>query len=171
MTDDTDDDDCTICLEPIEEEIYSLNCQHKYHRDCITRWLHTNPNCPLCRQPVDADQRYVNDGIMTEERRQYIENLKTLCLMTAQGLEWLFPQGLEGYSEKATELLESDEGKEMLDTAGGDMETPVRSLPIQLLMALGSSGITQFIANGGLTRWFSEPPQDSSDDSDNEIQL
>ncbi len=169
---DTETDDCAICLEPLssnQEETYSLNCQHQYHRDCITRWLHTNPNCPLCRQPVDADQRYVNDGIMTEEGRQYIETLKSVCLMTAQGLEWLFPNGLEGYSEKAIELLESNEGKEMLDTAGRNIDNPERSLPTQLLIALGSSSITQFVANGGLARWFGGPPRETSDDSDNEI--
>ncbi len=147
-------DTCTICLEQILGDEYTLNCNHKYHRDCITRWLHQNPNCPLCREPVDADHRYVDDGIMSEERRQYIEILKKLCLFTAQGLEWLFPAGLQGYKEKALELLESDEGKELLQTAGEDFGSSESLLPRRLIMLLGTRGLRQFIANDGLYRLF-----------------
>ena len=154
---------CTICLEDLDnrEDNYALNCNHKFHRDCITRWLHTSPNCPLCREPVDADHRYVDDGIMSEERREYIEALKKVCLMTAECLEWLFPTGLQGYTEKATQLLESEEGQILLDAAGENEH----SYPRQLLLALGASGLTQFIANGGLMRlvqsMMSESPPES----------
>ncbi len=143
-------DNCTICLEPLSEDeaTYALNCNHTYHRDCITRWLHQHPTCPLCREPVDADHRYVDDGIISEERRRYIETLKSVCLFTAQGLEWLFPVGLRGYAEKAVELLESDEGKELLRVAGED---PERALPRGLVTLLGASGWAQFVANGGLS--------------------
>ena len=145
-------EDCSICLEILGddlEEIYGLNCQHTFHRDCITRWLHTNPNCPLCRQPVDADSRYVQDGIITEERRLYIENMKAVCIWTAKGLEWLAPECLKGYTEKTTHFLESEEGKEILENASENT-----NLPSNLFWTLGTSGLTQFIANGGLISLF-----------------
>ncbi len=137
--------ECTICLEPLEEEeeeeekIYKLNCDHKYHTECIMRWLTTNPTCPLCRAPIDADQRYVDDGIITEERRQYIERLKGMCLIAAQGLELVFPQGLEGYTEQATRILESEQGEELLRKVGEDYKN--------LLLILGASCLMQYIMN------------------------
>ena len=118
-------DDCSICLDSLdnEEEVYTLNCEHKYHNDCITRWLHTNPNCPLCREPVDADHRYVDDGIMTEERRQYIQGLKTVWLTAAKGLEWLFPTNLNGFTEHTVNMLDTDDGKELLNGLGDYLES------------------------------------------------
>lgn len=143
-------DDCSICFEELSQDLYTLNCKHVFHRDCITRWLHTSPNCPLCRAPVDPDTRYVDDGIMSEERREYIESMKAVCMFTAQGLEYLFPQGLEGYTANAADFLDSEEGKELLENASNQES----GLPRDLLMALGRNGISQFIANGGLTRMY-----------------
>jgi len=155
-------EDCAICYEPLEQELYTLNCQHQYHRDCITRWLHTKPTCPLCRAPVDADTRYVDDNIMTEESRQYLESLKSLWLMTAQGLEWFFPHALHGYTEKATELLESDHIKALLENAAERRTGEDNSLA-DLMTSFGSAGIEQFIANGGLRRWISNEETNTDD--------
>ena len=112
--------DCSICFEELNnEEEYVLNCNHKYHRDCISRWLHTNPTCPLCRQPVDADPRYVQDEIMSEERRLQIEELEKILLLSARGLEWLFPEQLniegESFTGQFKTALETNDGKKVLN--------------------------------------------------------
>lgn len=134
---------CSICLEDISsDECYSLNCDHRYHRDCITRWLHRNPTCPMCRTPVDADNRYVDDGIMSEERRLYIENMRAVCVWSATALEWVFPNGLSGYTEKLTEYLDSDYGKQMLES----IQT-TDSVPSELLWTIGGIGLMQYLAN------------------------
>lgn len=42
---------CTICLETFKKNdiISILNCNHRYHHDCIKRWTEKERTCPLCR--------------------------------------------------------------------------------------------------------------------------
>jgi hypothetical protein len=52
--------DCSICFDKIKKNEYSrmLNCNHRFHKKCIDKWLYiayTNGNqinCPICRQIV-----------------------------------------------------------------------------------------------------------------------
>ena len=56
-------DRCAICLENIDplnqdDEPCTLNCNHTYHKRCITEYVLFNPvngshiNCPLCREDI-----------------------------------------------------------------------------------------------------------------------
>ncbi|KAF5940828.1 hypothetical protein HYC85_021995 [Camellia sinensis] len=43
---------CAVCLGEYaeEEELRVLpECGHSFHVTCIDTWLHSHPNCPLCR--------------------------------------------------------------------------------------------------------------------------
>jgi hypothetical protein len=42
---------CSICLETIENNYNILyKCFHKFHKECIDRWLNKNKTCPYCRE-------------------------------------------------------------------------------------------------------------------------
>lgn len=44
---------CVICLSDFEagDTLVVLNCQHEFHKDCITPWLSgSSRTCPLCKQ-------------------------------------------------------------------------------------------------------------------------
>ena len=51
---------CTICRDDIDEQLYvELNCGHKFHQSCITKWSSFAPGdfldwvkikCPDCRE-------------------------------------------------------------------------------------------------------------------------
>ncbi|XP_047175673.1 probable E3 ubiquitin-protein ligase ZFP1 [Vigna umbellata] len=45
---------CVICQDEYknQEEIGILRCQHKYHANCIRRWLHEKNVCPICKSEV-----------------------------------------------------------------------------------------------------------------------
>lgn len=47
---------CHICLGPYEvgDEVRTMVCLHKFHRQCIDPWLRTNAVCPICKFPVDS---------------------------------------------------------------------------------------------------------------------
>ncbi|KAI5435779.1 hypothetical protein KIW84_022269 [Lathyrus oleraceus] len=50
-----EDVDCAVCLCKIEEgdEIRVLRCEHKYHRNCLDKWVSfKNHTCPLCRETL-----------------------------------------------------------------------------------------------------------------------
>lgn len=50
------DDDCIICLEPLNRgSLHTCQtCYHHFHDKCLQVWLRHAPNdhCPLCRQPL-----------------------------------------------------------------------------------------------------------------------
>jgi hypothetical protein len=45
---------CAICLEDSknDERWKMLLCSHKFHPECINRWLINKPNCPICRTTI-----------------------------------------------------------------------------------------------------------------------
>jgi hypothetical protein len=42
---------CNICLGPYEigDEVRTILCMHKFHKDCIDPWLRTKNICPICK--------------------------------------------------------------------------------------------------------------------------
>ncbi|XP_044757392.1 E3 ubiquitin-protein ligase RNF165-like [Coccinella septempunctata] len=47
------DDDCTICLGSLGLGILVImECDHMFHRTCITDWLKEKNECPICRAEV-----------------------------------------------------------------------------------------------------------------------
>ncbi|GJZ19841.1 E3 ubiquitin protein ligase MBR1-like protein [Tanacetum coccineum] len=42
---------CTICMQEYEinERIWTLDCRHEFHTDCISKWVLCKNECPLCR--------------------------------------------------------------------------------------------------------------------------
>ncbi|KAG6574079.1 E3 ubiquitin-protein ligase MPSR1, partial [Cucurbita argyrosperma subsp. sororia] len=51
---------CVICLDEIEVGglAKEMPCNHKFHGDCIEKWLELHGSCPVCRyeMPVDEDE-------------------------------------------------------------------------------------------------------------------
>lgn len=47
-------DECPICLDKYEinDKIISLNCNHKFHNDCLKLWIKKNNTCPQCRENI-----------------------------------------------------------------------------------------------------------------------
>ncbi|KAI3813221.1 hypothetical protein L1987_17940 [Smallanthus sonchifolius] len=62
----TEEEDCTICLTEYGAagEAKELPCKHRYHSDCIMKWLGIHGSCPVCRyeMPVDEEEKQRRDG-------------------------------------------------------------------------------------------------------------
>lgn len=59
------ENECPICLEQYtNNELFYLECNHKYHKNCIYDWINKNINsditCPLCRGVHDKIIKYNN---------------------------------------------------------------------------------------------------------------
>ena len=53
--DDDQEEECAICLGSLgSEDVVPLNCDHKFHHACLSRWLQTNNTCPVCRARADT---------------------------------------------------------------------------------------------------------------------
>ncbi|XP_039249643.2 uncharacterized protein LOC120327250 [Styela clava] len=42
---------CPICCDPLKDgKVSTLECQHKFHHDCINKWMKKQRTCPNCRK-------------------------------------------------------------------------------------------------------------------------
>ncbi|CAI2375460.1 unnamed protein product [Moneuplotes crassus] len=46
--------ECVICLDSIEGQvsICLVDCGHRYHQECINKWIEKDDNCPICRRKI-----------------------------------------------------------------------------------------------------------------------
>lgn len=69
---------CPICQDELKDEptIRTLPCNHKFHKDCIQKWIEMRNLCPLCKQVADTTQpvRELDDD-RPDLTQQMIDNL------------------------------------------------------------------------------------------------
>jgi len=58
---------CAICLDDFDEgdmlnSVEQTKCCHRFHRDCLIKWLEHHDVCPICRRVMvtDSDWRATN---------------------------------------------------------------------------------------------------------------
>ncbi|KAK7320983.1 hypothetical protein VNO77_31000 [Canavalia gladiata] len=52
-------DRCVICQVEYEEgeALVAIQCEHPYHKDCISKWLQIKKVCPICSIEISAPKR------------------------------------------------------------------------------------------------------------------
>lgn len=81
-------EDCVICLEPVNENLYQIPCGHQtfLHKECFKKWAVTNivnntlpVFCPLCKRDIPLSQYFIEHTRRTERtRRQELERSRTV---------------------------------------------------------------------------------------------
>lgn len=82
------DINCAICLAAImphpsckEEEKKTLDCTHKFHRECIDIWLNRVSKCPLCQSPQTlSDGSHVAELASVRDRIIELRNIRQINL-------------------------------------------------------------------------------------------
>ena len=48
---------CSICLNDYSDGsiLLKMPCNHHFHTNCASTWLHINTTCPICRYNLNAD--------------------------------------------------------------------------------------------------------------------
>ncbi|KAF3322958.1 E3 ubiquitin-protein ligase RING1-like protein [Carex littledalei] len=65
--------ECVVCLEKLfdkeKEEVVvkEMPCGHRYHGECIEKWLHIHGSCPMCRYNMPEEE---GEGKKREEERE-----------------------------------------------------------------------------------------------------
>jgi len=49
-----EDTDCAICMQTIKKNksVYQIECNHKFHKQCLSEWLKEKFECPVCRHKI-----------------------------------------------------------------------------------------------------------------------
>ncbi|GAY36667.1 E3 ubiquitin-protein ligase MPSR1 [Citrus sinensis] len=64
--------ECVVCLEEYEvgEVAREMPCKHKFHANCIEKWLGIQGSCPVCRYKMPVEEE--ESGNKRDERRREI---------------------------------------------------------------------------------------------------
>lgn len=79
---------CSICL--VEEKMdgchcVTLSCQHRFHLQCISDWLHVQQCCPMCRHDIIHECKREEEGGNTLQNDQcvnFVQVLNRFCAFT-----------------------------------------------------------------------------------------
>ncbi|KAM3935156.1 leukemia NUP98 fusion partner 1 isoform 1-T1 [Leptodactylus fuscus] len=56
---DEDEDPCVICHDDLHtDSIWQLHCSHRFHKECIEKWLCKKQTCPTCRVQVITSKTF-----------------------------------------------------------------------------------------------------------------
>jgi len=50
-------DNCSICLDSIKDQLTLENCKHSFCKNCISEWVITSKECPNCRTELTLNER------------------------------------------------------------------------------------------------------------------
>lgn len=62
---DNEEAECVVCLEKLFEKekeevvVKEMPCGHRYHGECIEKWLHMHGSCPMCRYKMPQEEAEV----------------------------------------------------------------------------------------------------------------
>ena len=94
----TENDMCPICYDEVENATITQCCNHKFCLGCLSSWLSSNKNCPLCRTNITT-----NDLIVITDKESEVKEKKEL-----KGKEYHLSKILENLKPESKVLIFSE---------------------------------------------------------------
>ena len=73
--------DCPICLKKLDIDKVYLNCNHYFHKACITNWKRRNNTCPICRKRIEVIKEAFNIKKLLKNLLSFIIRLTILIIL------------------------------------------------------------------------------------------
>lgn len=63
-----EEEECVICLEQWENggKAKQMPCKHRFHGECIEKWLNIHGSCPVCRYKMPVEKNFEKSKINDE---------------------------------------------------------------------------------------------------------
>ena len=102
---------CSICIEKLNDDDFTLNCSHKIHSGCLLLLLLANNEskflCPLCRCHIDLcksiDKKMYIDILKTEKKEQQRQQEESIASVNASSFGSNFTN--DPYTFQPVEIL------------------------------------------------------------------
>lgn len=67
-----DEGECVICLEEWMAGgiVKEMPCKHRFHGDCIEKWLGLHGSCPVCRHTMPVEEKKLGEEERENQRRE-----------------------------------------------------------------------------------------------------
>lgn len=65
---------CVICLTDKIQDVDTTSCNHKFCKECLTKWLKKYKTCPVCRKVISNNIQF-NDEDEDEDIPLFQERL------------------------------------------------------------------------------------------------
>ena len=71
------EEECSICLDKLKNEIAHLSCNHFFHYRCIGDWINNNREmnkdvlCPICNQPFEIINIYLPENVNVDNKEPH----------------------------------------------------------------------------------------------------
>ncbi|KDQ51791.1 hypothetical protein JAAARDRAFT_139755 [Jaapia argillacea MUCL 33604] len=76
---DPEEDNCSICLQPVVDRTIIPTCSHEFCFECLLVWTEQSRRCPLCTQPIGEGGAYLIHKIRSkyDYQKHYLPPLRT----------------------------------------------------------------------------------------------
>ena len=106
MGDKNEEDECSICLDSLHENVVTTVCKHTFHKECVGRWVKDVRRCPYCAREFTLSEAVIDNPGFYYERSQNPEEQSSIFDNTVSDFYRHEAALLEFYEARTRYLVE-----------------------------------------------------------------
>jgi hypothetical protein len=100
----TEPENCSICMEPLSQDVIPISCGHCFHPGCLEPWRREHTTCPMCRASLIGEDPL--DQAQHTEGRRFLRVAPAAPNSMIQFIDQVFPQVVRYQSRQSRNLSE-----------------------------------------------------------------